>query len=400
MKFKKIACTITLSLCVNNVYALTQSCDLKSKPLPNLTTLSALDSQTYYQRLDQECKLQKAFIETQNKLSEYQVHPENITIYQALRYVERSYYEAAKYNNTPVSLIYQRHKSDYANAEAKTQDIWKNWSAGILQLEPNVDRIIQKQKFILSDLQQVHRGFYQYDISTNSFKYSDESGDFSHIPYPGKIKPAYDHDNPWWSFKTEEERLKNIETVNRVNSYYKNLGLLSNIISTDPLVNNIFNIKENSIYSGDTRANEQHVIDILNMMNTLLEQSHNGQHMIWQNKLFTPAELAFFVQQFYVRVHPFFEGNGRTSRFLQEIIMRSFNLPHGSSGDLMNDDVLTEHDQYYQKAINKTLDLLNEVNRCADEVYKEQFKFKFFSKKTDIKKVDQSQIEYNCRILD
>ena len=397
-KIYKNLLLFTFTIIESQAYALTNACDLRKISLPN--SFTSTNAQVYYQRLDQECKLQNAFIETQKKLAEYEVRPENVTIYQALRYVDRGFYEAAKQNNTPVSLIYQRHKSDYASAETKTQDIWKNWSTGILQLELNVDRITQGQKFTLTDLQQVHRGFYQYDPIANTFKYSDESGDFSHIPYPGKLKPAYDHDNPWWAFRTDEERLKNIEIVNNVNNFYKNLGLLSNISSSDPLVNNIFNIKDNSIYSGDTRANEQHVQDILNMVNTLLEQSRNGQHMIWQNKLFTPAELAFFVQQFYVRVHPFFEGNGRTSRFLQELIMRSFNLPHGSSGDLMNDDVLTEHDQYYQKAMNKTFDLLTEVNRCADEVYKDQFRFKFFSKKKDIRKIDQSQIEYNCRILD
>ena len=51
----------------------------------------------------------------------------------------------------------------------------------------------------------------------------------------------------------------------------------------------------------------------------------------------SPIELGAVVQKWFVSIHPFEDGNGRTSRALQDLIHQYFGLPFVSSGDLQDD---------------------------------------------------------------
>ena len=308
-----------------------------------------------------------------------------------MRYVERYRFNDAASMNTPVPLIYQKLRTDYKKSnDEKSTEIWNNFTIGIRQLEGVKLKVAAGEKFTLSDLQAVHKGF---------FTVSDEKGDFTHEPHPGEIKPESDQDNEWWKLKSEDVASA-VAVVDRKNSEYQQMGLMTNF-KGDAYINNLLSMKPLgagfAIYSGDTRANKQHTENILNFMNTLLEQAHQGQHMVWRGELFSPARLAFFVQQYYVAIHPFHEGNGRTSRFLQELILTSFSLPHGSSGDLMASDVLTGHEDYYRLAVNKTSELVQALQNCMDGPYK--FVTGPIGASKDLASKDQSTIEYGCRII-
>ncbi len=90
---------------------------------------------------------------------------------------------------------------------------------------------------------------------------------------------------------------------------------------------------------------------------------------------------------------PFSEGNGRTSRFMQELVLTALGLPHGSSGDLMDIDVLTPFPKYYQTAMSSTTNLMSSMESCLEQY------------KTNRMKTRQSiydgaeKLDYNCRLL-
>jgi hypothetical protein len=51
----------------------------------------------------------------------------------------------------------------------------------------------------------------------------------------------------------------------------------------------------------------------------------------------SPLDLIADFQRHFVAIHPFGDGNGRTSRFLQDWMLRSLDLPYVPSGDLQHD---------------------------------------------------------------
>ena len=91
-----------------------------------------------------------------------------------------------------------------------------------------------------------------------------------------------------------------------------------------------------------------------------LDSYRNGRAVI------SPVELAAVVQKWFVSVHPFADGNGRTSRGVQEIIMANFGLPFIPSGDLQN-DALEHVDTYIKNTYDKLDAMLTQLEMCVTE---------------------------------
>lgn len=48
----------------------------------------------------------------------------------------------------------------------------------------------------------------------------------------------------------------------------------------------------------------------------------------------SPVDFIADLQRRYISMHPFGDGNGRTSHFLQDIVMRALDLPFAPTGSL------------------------------------------------------------------
>jgi hypothetical protein len=384
-------------------------CDLKYTVLRAPAGVSAENIESYKAKLDRECALSERYLALSDRaFNSYGITLDDITEYQTLRYVQRSWYESAKVNNTPVPVILQIWKKDHELPVEKRKTVsWDNWSHGILQLDGFVERIAGGRPFLVSDLQVAHRFFYQYAEENkvkygNLYRYGDESGDYSHDPIPGYIKQPHPTlpDGYWWPFN-DDEGLKEKAVVDALIANYRAMGLYPNVIgkSADDNVNDVLRMKQINgkwvIYGGDTRANGKHLELLLGFINTMVKQAAQGQHMVWNGRLMTPGEVAFFAQQYFVHIHPFSEGNGRMSRFIQEVVLSLFALPVGSSGDLMDIDVLTEHAPYYETAIKTTEGQIRTVENCVNSVYA---KLRLRNGRT-LRDVDQTTLPYECRLL-
>ncbi len=84
------------------------------------------------------------------------------------------------------------------------------------------------------------------------------------------------------------------------------------------------------------------------------------------NSILTPIELSAFVQKWLVTVHPFADGNGRTSRALQDLVLESFDLPFAPSGDLQN-DALEEFAKYADNTYVKTEEMVSKLESCLKQ---------------------------------
>lgn len=397
---------VGLSLVLSTIHAqatILDVCDFAKKDFTAEEFYQADFSQIrpYIAKLKKECELATKYNSlNENLRTKHNINLTDVSEYQAIRFVQRSWLGQGEYAQKPVELIYQIFKTQYAlPLNQQSGAIWDDWAVGIKQLEPVIESFKNGETFDLAALKKIHRGLFPF------YPMIDEHGDFAHDPNPGVLKATYSAalDSYWWTLEKEADILSAKKVVEHENEYYQRLGLLTPAPKGLPdFVSHILDVRETTsrdgqskvtaLFSGSSVVNRQNVELILNMVDTLIKQARAGQPMIWKRMLFTPGELAYFVQQAYVRVHPFYEGNGRTSRFLQELILRTFSMPHGASGDLMDIDALTTSTDYYKTAIEANVKLLDKMQRCADE-------YDSIGRKVDMRQVQQSKLSYGCRVL-
>jgi hypothetical protein len=103
-------------------------------------------------------------------------------------------------------------------------------------------------------------------------------------------------------------------------------------------------------------------------------------HMFWMNAfikaninsytngkpLMAPIEMAAMVQKWFVTVHTFADGNGRTSRAIQDMLLENFDLPFVPGGDLQN-DAMEEYETYVENNYSATEKMLTSLEKCANE---------------------------------
>lgn len=395
-------------------FAVSDPCKLSETPIPQNINILPPELETYMTRLKAECQLKQYYGKVKTYLEKkYRLNLEQITEYQAMRFVRRVNFEDSKKKEIPIELTYQIKREHYKlpNSE-KSSVIWDNWIKGIAQLPPMVERVKAGRDFTYEDLKQIHVGFFQL---------SNEAGDDAHIPDEGVIKAPNAYDNYWWAFETKAEADSARRIVTQINEHYRILNLLPRF--ADDRLNRVLDIRMapkrkpgdcrndlndneiqtyyqtrpecdpnkityvDAIYSGNSRANLTHIQNILKFVKTIIDTGLQDRHLVWSNRLVTPLEAAFLAQKFYIGVHPFIEGNGRTGRFIQELILQIFEMPHGSSGDLMDSDVLSTFDDYYNQAITATSKLMASMGECL-KVYKEISPEK-----------NQSELSYGCRVL-
>lgn len=377
-------------------------CELAKTPVDRGAVSDSSQIKSYQTKLNKECELSTRYKDLNEKMqSAYQIKLTDIAEYQAIRFVQRSWLSESARVEKPVEVIYQVFKDQYAlPVSQQSAAVWDDWAVGIQQLDPMITAFKEGKSFDLEALKKIHRGLFPF------YPMIDEHGNFAHEPYPGVLKPTASNaaDIYWWSLNTDAEITSAKAVVQNENAYYKKLGLLTEAPKGVPdYVSHILDVRVaekrgdpsqqvTALFSGSDVVNRQNTELILEMVDALMKKARLGQHLIWKGQLMTPGELAYLVQQAYVRVHPFYEGNGRTSRFLQELILVSFNLPHGASGDLMDIDALTESSEYYNKAIEVNFALLEKMKQCSDE-------YQQVARKKDVRGIEQSRLSYPCRIL-
>jgi hypothetical protein len=89
-----------------------------------------------------------------------------------------------------------------------------------------------------------------------------------------------------------------------------------------------------------------------------LSQYKNGAVIV------SPIELSAIIQKQFVSIHPFADGNGRTSRAIQDLVLEKFDMPYAPGGDLQN-DALENPETYIQNTYSKMESMLTFLESCA-----------------------------------
>ncbi len=109
-----------------------------------------------------------------------------------------------------------------------------------------------------------------------------------------------------------------------------------------------------------TRRVEKELQILIDDVNNWLQDLLKGTTKI------SPSQKTADIQRWFVAIHPFGDGNGRMSRFIQDMILEALNLPLPASADLQN-DIFTEKSEYRSAFANSLKASINYLESCLEQ---------------------------------
>jgi prophage maintenance system killer protein len=335
-------------------------------------SVSAETLKSYYEKLKAECDYTLEMSKVASKLASVKRPIENLNYYQGLRYVDLYSYEKARKENVPLNVVYQIKKEDYSVPVAQRSHlVWDNWTAGINTLPAVKNNLLAGQPFTLEMLMNIHKSFYT----------ADESGEYGKVFSPGTLKPS---NTPEISWALKEKIDETAANVNSINQFYVQLGLQPEAIvsnfddyqtpdnkfqysKVDTSFVQILAVKDGDLKPSHPAYIQAHMQQLERFVTYMIQKARVGRALTFNGHLFTPLEFALFVQQTLVRIHGFYDGNGRTSRYMQDLILALFDMPFISSGNIQANDMTSVLADYYKQAADSNLFQIQQLNSCTDK---------------------------------
>jgi hypothetical protein len=96
---------VAATLIGQKTLAFTDVCTLANTEVPASIRVAKLELASYKEKIKVECELSEKYQQMILKARKFGIALEQISEYQALRYIDRAYYESARVSNTPVPVI-------------------------------------------------------------------------------------------------------------------------------------------------------------------------------------------------------------------------------------------------------------------------------------------------------
>jgi len=387
MKTYQFFTAVSFMLFTGVAQAALNACQLETAPI-EAQNISQEAIEAYRSKLRQECVVYKKYLDLRNYEQQFGVSLEKINLYQGLRYVDRYAYEKAKPKDIPVELIFQVKRADADKPISERSSlVWRNWTRGIEQLSQTKQDIEQGKAIDIPYLQKIHIGFFAEDESS-------ENGDVLH---PGELKNGI---YPSVSWNLDADKIEPYTAVaKKIDDNLKALDLRPQLVAEEDYVNKLVDVREGMLYPAAPRAVKAHVTNMLKFLNAMMAQARENKPMIYKDHLYTPMQVAYFIQQYIVQIHGFHDGNGRISRFWQDVVLAVFDLPAGASGDLNYNDMTADEAEYYHRSLAKGFNELLDVEKCFTDVYPKLLPQNWKEQGLSVRSIDSSRIPYDCRFL-
>lgn len=316
-----------------------------------------------------DCLIQDRYLQIKNRLMRHKYDINEIAEYRALRFIDRATWEWAKRNKVSPRLAY--------NPAPAT---WEVWDSGIRQIfsSPNMKHALDRQ-IILNEnlLSQVNSMLLQNAQYNLKDAISDQS------KKPGEYRVNQDAGVGFcWNtqqdnaalIKTSEQSMLNIQNRWESRAQKKLADLVdqrmtNKTTSLEPSFSSGMKVLPNGCSGTGFIRIEYSPSDqvmtrigwILAFIRINLKMYNSGRAVL------SPIELAVIAQKWFVSIHPFADGNGRTSRVLQDLILAHFDLPFAPAGDLQN-DALMSVDNYIELTYSKIENMLNTLDACSKKI--------------------------------
>lgn len=290
-----------------------------------------------------ECQLQDRFHMLKQEFSTIGVDPEEITEYKALRFIDAHSFAKAKAANAPVEKIYE-----------PAPLTWNTWLQGE-KFARTLPQRIQKESLSSLHLASISKEL----MSTFALLKGSEPGKIRSSPL--QLPPAF--------FVTCENKKSKSDLKNLMAFDIHDLAgqpLLDAHLGFCTRIDPATGITEVSEFmqgwvfypsSINVPAELERWISAANKSWELLRSGKSNE---------SPLRTIAHLQRWFVAIHPFGDGNGRVSRFIQDQILRSLNLPLVASGKLQDEFTLSE-EQYAEAFIKVELETIEMLESCLSE---------------------------------
>lgn len=305
-----------------------------------------------------DCAIQDRFVALKSAYAAKQVNIDEIAEYRVIRFVDRNNWERAKTSRIKPEQIYQPAPAT-----------WTVWDAGIREVmrvggtKGQLDNGFDLNE---SNIAYVNKVLLLNEAENLNIK--DKGTDQS--LKPGEYRKTTSNGVGFRSGGKDYTAMINAseESMNRFQARWESAmgATFSDLLQTAGSVNSAganlrSGMKENDAHSFVFYAPSTAVpvaMDwIKNFIKLNLERYKSG------NPVLSPMELAAVAQKWFVSVHPFSDGNGRTSRAIQDLILAHFEMPAVPGGDLQ-DDATSVYEDYIQRTYSKTESLLTALEMC------------------------------------
>lgn len=299
----------------------------------------------------------------------------NINEYKALRFIARPTWEKEKVKQTPLEQIYE-----------PAPETWQVWETGMNKLTSN-----KSPQFLLSE--RFDTNYYinlNLSLINNRIDNAPDSYGVRVGTYRNKYQPTT-YCTPY-----DSKAIRNTELVEQSNKEMASNWQQKNNIDFKALVR-AMGYYENSDFAQigaqmtavvgrcDKQDNRillsyvepKWVIPQIQWLSVFLQ--YNLQQYWRGTPTMAPIELSAMIQRWFVSIHPFTDGNGRTSRALQELILLNYDMPFPPAGDLQNDSLAT-----YESYINATYNAIERNLDTLEGCLKEHKRGKSISYKCQI----------------
>jgi len=379
-----------------------------------------------------ECELEKKY--NLIKHSFLFAHPgkniENSTQYHALRFIDGHNFGRGMRSNIPINEVY-KPRSEAMNILGHETLVWDTWQHGISFIDSKptstgyVDIITNNTSPMTLDLLLLsHKRLYEKAIiaAKNISLVNDKGEPLALIdgakqdPMPGRLMwMGHDVDlseiplklpgrQPFGpevfekltkNFKcsvgnTVAEKAASLEAcikeksqkiaalkviVSSINQQFNKMNLLpdEDFIFEDKIpVNSVIMYDGKSAYTPSILLVKQHIKIWINFFNNYLQiiKSNYKLPIPASYPLMTPMQFTAFVQKWFVMVHPFADGNGRTSRVWQNTLLKYFKLPFPHTS-ILGGDIFWGIDEYYKHFYKASVKTLDDLQVCNDYYYRD-----------------------------
>jgi hypothetical protein len=314
-------------------------------------------------KLTRECDIQDRFQKVKGIFHENNLDINNVAEYRAIRLIDRLSWEKNAQNNTlAAQWIY--------NPAPTTWDVWNNGIKILFESKENIPDNVMDLKYLS------HVNTVLLSDGKNNVKdiISDQGLKL------GELRKSMFDSAIGFCMGIPEKTLENIitESTNASQAYFdsweSNAGVtLKELVKirkgpsasrADLAIGLSLSGLKCSTGTGSfvEYISSSKVTKTLEWLNVFID--YNAKKYKEGHLVISPIELSAIVQKTFVTVHPFADGNGRTSRAIQDLILEKFGMPYAPGGDLQN-DVLEHPEQYINNTYTKMESMLTFLEGCA-----------------------------------
>lgn len=295
-----------------------------------------------------ECSIQDDYTSLVRGFGKHDVNPEETTEARSLRFIARKdFNKAIKKNQT-------MHPWKLYKPAPKT---WLKWEEGT-QYRKFVNDDIDKKKqtsgkweLTKEHLKYIHRNTITPDLTGKLDKMFairhlfPRAGEFRKL---GHLTSGFFVSNSWKLSKDEKEKLDNYDL-----KCLDGAPIVRSRLLNIPLIGIIGEIS----YLRSKLVEKE--------INKLLDEVNKYVNLFLEGKKLPISPIQFMadIQRKYISIHPFHEGNGRISRYIQDILSSAFKLPPVPAGDLQN-DVINKKDEYRKETVDAMLKKTHKLRAC------------------------------------